>query len=293
MKRWLLLRLSWVTGLPDWMSLPTGRVQPWQEGGRCCASTLQVGGSGRAWQNAYLLEESSEQLVGNTKKNTNAWVMFSTCRMPSTSALCSAGRRRYTYLACLQPSGQKHRHTNTHCTDEPQEPHGVYSGWQNLRRSVGFSLKQDLKNHALILGATRCKLRPMESSMAWVWWQPPRPAAELEMKKHCENTSNIFCITCLGLMAWPVFWFLGFRFVDWKNDLLSGNGPKKLLEGWQAGTSTGYSIPNTTTMDRCLTSPAQVCQLGQHQLSDWLWLCCSLFLLAFLGEKVVSKELAL
>ena len=68
MKRWLLLRLSWVTGLPDWMSLPTGRVQPWQEGGRCCASTLQVGGSGRAWQNAYLWEESSEQLVGNTSK---------------------------------------------------------------------------------------------------------------------------------------------------------------------------------------------------------------------------------
>lgn len=99
----------------------------------------------------------------------NAWVMLSTCRMPSTSVLCCAGRGRYTYLACLQPSGQKHRHTNTHRTDEPQEPHGVYSGWQNLRRSVGFSLKQDLKNHALILGATRYKLRPMESSMAWVW----------------------------------------------------------------------------------------------------------------------------
>lgn len=60
-------------------------------------------------------------------------------------------------------------HTNTHCTDEPHEPRGVYSGWQNLRRSVGFSLKEDLKNHALILGAKRYKLRPMESSMVWVW----------------------------------------------------------------------------------------------------------------------------
>ena len=132
----------------------------------------------------------------------NAWVMFSTCRMPSTSALCSAGRGRYTYLACLQPSGQKHRHTNTHCTDELQEPHGVYSGWQNLRRSVGFSLKQDLKNHALILGATRYKLRPMESSMAWVWWQPPRPAAELEIKKHRVKTRQISSVSPV-LDSWP------------------------------------------------------------------------------------------
>ena len=109
--------------------------------------------------------------------------MFSKCPMPSTSELCSAGRRRYTYLACLQPSGQKQTHTALNHWSHME----LYSGWQNLRRSVGFSLKQDLKNHALILGATRYKLRPMESNMAWVWWQPPRQAAELETKKHLET----------------------------------------------------------------------------------------------------------